>query len=267
MFDMAPVRTAVSGPIRDEGGASETASRVDLLRVLTGLRHLRASTEPGRVFSDLAGVCVPALCDEVVITIEEAGGHRYRIRQPATPRPPATGTSNTVVGQSFSATTPVRRPLTCGNRWSGPGCGGPGADHSHLGTGWWTAIHRDPDLLLAHRVPAHRRRCRTGRGARRTRHRCCAPGTDTGPVDRPGNSQAGRCRAGRGATHRRRYRGADGDASPHHGAGPATAGPGQRPHPPVLAASRGHRPTFRLLTEPPASRTITTAVPQTGRSH
>lgn len=113
MFDMAPVRTAVSGPIRDEGGASETASRVDLLRVLTGLRHLRASTEPGRVFSDLAGVCVPALCDEVVITIEEAGGHRYRIRQPATPRPPATGTSNTVVGQSFSATTPVRRPLTC----------------------------------------------------------------------------------------------------------------------------------------------------------
>src|SRR5690349_15898710 len=91
----------LSGPPRDgrDGGhaagesAVETPSRVDLLRVLTGLRHLPGSTEPGRVFSELAGVCVPALCDEVIITIEEAGGHRYRIRQPATTPAPVAGPS------------------------------------------------------------------------------------------------------------------------------------------------------------------------------
>ena len=36
-------------------------SRVDLLRVLTELRHLAGSTEPGRGFSELAAVSVPAL--------------------------------------------------------------------------------------------------------------------------------------------------------------------------------------------------------------
>src|SRR4029079_1055586 len=56
--------------------------RVDLLRVLTGLRHLTGSTEPGRVFAELAAVCVPALCDDVIVDIEEDGGHRYRIRRP-----------------------------------------------------------------------------------------------------------------------------------------------------------------------------------------
>jgi hypothetical protein len=55
-------------------------SRVDLLRV-TGLRHLAGSTEPGRVFSELAAVSVPALRDEMVIQITEAGTHRYRIRR------------------------------------------------------------------------------------------------------------------------------------------------------------------------------------------
>jgi len=57
-------------------------ARVDLLRVLTGLRHLAGSTEPARVFTELAAVCVPAFCDDIVIDIEEAGGHRYRIRRP-----------------------------------------------------------------------------------------------------------------------------------------------------------------------------------------
>ena len=61
--------------------------RVDLRRVLTGLRHLHGSSEPARVFTDLAAVCVPALCDQMVVDIEEngideAGVHRYRIRQP-----------------------------------------------------------------------------------------------------------------------------------------------------------------------------------------
>ena len=56
--------------------------RVDLWRVLTGLRHLTGSTEPGRVFAELAAVCVPALCDDMTVDIEEDGGHRYRIRRP-----------------------------------------------------------------------------------------------------------------------------------------------------------------------------------------
>ena len=61
--------------------------RVDHRRVLTGLRHLHGSSEPARVFTDLAAVCVPALCDQMVVDIEEngideAGVHRYRIRQP-----------------------------------------------------------------------------------------------------------------------------------------------------------------------------------------
>ena len=87
-----------------DGAAGQPPSRVDLLRVLTGLRHLRASAEPGRVFSELAGVCVPALCDDIVITIEEAGGHRYRIRQPANATPPAATThSNTDAAQAVSA--------------------------------------------------------------------------------------------------------------------------------------------------------------------
>jgi hypothetical protein len=67
-----------------EGSPSGQSGRVDLRRVLSGLRHLTGSTEPGRVFAELAVVCVPALCDEIVIDIEEAGGHRYRIRQPST---------------------------------------------------------------------------------------------------------------------------------------------------------------------------------------
>jgi hypothetical protein len=111
---------ALSGAPRDgttighpaDGTPGQPRSRVDLLRVLTGLRHLRASAEPGRVFSELALVCVPALCDNVVITIEEAGGHRYRIRQPAPPRhqmPP------TMVRRNHSR--PLR-PLARGPRMS-----------------------------------------------------------------------------------------------------------------------------------------------------
>ena len=63
-------------------GAVGGGERVDLGRVLTGLRHLSATGEPARVFTELAGVCVPALCDECVIEIVEQGGHRYRIRRP-----------------------------------------------------------------------------------------------------------------------------------------------------------------------------------------
>ena len=68
----------IPGPVT---GAMHAGERVDLGRVLTGLRHLPAG-EPARVFTELAGVCVPALCDECLIEIVEQGGHRYRIRRP-----------------------------------------------------------------------------------------------------------------------------------------------------------------------------------------
>ena len=59
---------------------TDEPGRVDLLRVLTGLWHLAGSTEPGRVVAEVAAVCVPALCDDVIVDIEEDAGHRYRIR-------------------------------------------------------------------------------------------------------------------------------------------------------------------------------------------
>ena len=68
------------------GGAGVVGTegwRVDLGRVLAGLRHLPGSPEPGRVFSELAAVCVPAFCEEMTIEISEAGMHPYRIRRPA----------------------------------------------------------------------------------------------------------------------------------------------------------------------------------------
>ena len=56
---------------------ADEAPQVDLQRVLTGLRHLVGSAEPGRVFAELAAVCVPALCDEMIVDIEEAGDRRF----------------------------------------------------------------------------------------------------------------------------------------------------------------------------------------------
>ena len=76
---------AFVGPLLTEearGGAPERP-RIDLGPVLTGMRHLPASAEPARVFSELAAVRVPALCDDCVVDLEEDGGHRYRIRRPA----------------------------------------------------------------------------------------------------------------------------------------------------------------------------------------
>jgi hypothetical protein len=69
---------AADGPGHPDG---ITGSRVDLGRVLTGLRHLDASGEPALVFTGLAEVCVPALCDECLIQITEHDHHPYRIRR------------------------------------------------------------------------------------------------------------------------------------------------------------------------------------------
>lgn len=84
--------------------------RIDVIRAVAGLRHIEPSVEPSLVFSNLAAVCVPAMCDEVVIDLTE-NGHGYRIRRPATewtatrtaaqvppePHPPVTLTSDEVV--------------------------------------------------------------------------------------------------------------------------------------------------------------------------
>jgi hypothetical protein len=63
-------------------------SRVDLVKVVGGLRHLDASGEPSRVFAGLAAVCVPELCDECVVWISEQGQHPYRIRRASGAVPP-----------------------------------------------------------------------------------------------------------------------------------------------------------------------------------
>ena len=60
-----------------------STGRIDLLRVTTAVRHLVGSVEPARIFSQLAQVCVPAICDACTIDLVEGAGHHYRIRQPA----------------------------------------------------------------------------------------------------------------------------------------------------------------------------------------
>jgi hypothetical protein len=111
----------VAGPVTGVVGGDDPADvdagrRVDLGRVLTGLRHLSAAVEPARVFTDLAAVCVPALCDECLIEIVEQGGHRYRIRRPG-PGP----------GRAIAATDGMTNPAAndCAGmgerRWSGRG--------------------------------------------------------------------------------------------------------------------------------------------------
>jgi len=60
-----------------------STGRIDLLRVTTAVRHLMGSVEPARIFSQLAQVCVPAICDACTIDLVEGAGHHYRIRQPA----------------------------------------------------------------------------------------------------------------------------------------------------------------------------------------
>ncbi|MEP6562061.1 MAG: hypothetical protein ABJD68_13425, partial [Nakamurella sp.] len=71
--------------------------RIDVAAVVARLRHIDASIEPALVFSQLAEVWVPGVCDEVVIDLAEHD-QVYRIRRPAgtsdLPRPvhvPGTG--------------------------------------------------------------------------------------------------------------------------------------------------------------------------------
>lgn len=74
-----PIWPADSPP-SSMGSAS---GRIDLLWVTTAVRHLVGSVEPARMFSQLAQVCVPAICDACTVDLVEGAGHHYRIRQPA----------------------------------------------------------------------------------------------------------------------------------------------------------------------------------------
>jgi ANTAR domain len=64
------------------GVGSAGTGRIDIPWVTDGLRQLTPSVEPARVFSELAGICVPALADACTIDVDEQCGHRYLIRQP-----------------------------------------------------------------------------------------------------------------------------------------------------------------------------------------
>ena len=83
--------------------------RVDVNAAVTGLRHLEASPEPALVFSHLAAIGVPAVCDDIVIDLVE-NGHGYRIRQPAAA--PSTVPETVQPIPPSRPTGPVRGPHT-----------------------------------------------------------------------------------------------------------------------------------------------------------
>ena len=78
---VADVQSTRPGDSQPAGLTS--TGRIDLLGVTTAVRHLMGSVEPARIFSQLAQVCVPAICDACTINLVEGAGHHYRIRQPA----------------------------------------------------------------------------------------------------------------------------------------------------------------------------------------
>ncbi len=88
--------------------------RIDVGRAAAGLRHIDPSAEPAMVFSHLAAVCVPAVCDEIIIDLVE-NGHGYRIRRPAadptaarTPRSASGDALRSVLRSGDSVTVAVR---------------------------------------------------------------------------------------------------------------------------------------------------------------
>jgi hypothetical protein len=90
-MDVFATRPAVTERL-DMGGATRArglplisnapAARIDVATVVARLRHIDASAEPALVFSQLAEIWVPGVCDEVVIDLVE-NEQVYRIRRPA----------------------------------------------------------------------------------------------------------------------------------------------------------------------------------------
>jgi len=115
---------------RGDGLVPENVSaRVDVVRAVTGLRHIEPSTEPALVFTHFAAVCVPAVCDSIVIEMVE-DGHGYRIVQPAQHGPvgptmppsgvPTTGTDGPVFGPGrFTLTIPSAADPVAGQPFMG----------------------------------------------------------------------------------------------------------------------------------------------------
>jgi hypothetical protein len=75
--------------------------RIDVVRAVAGLRHIDPSAEPAMVFSHLAAVCVPAVCDDMVIDVVE-NGQAYRIRRPAADRQDSSRPSPALAGSVAS---------------------------------------------------------------------------------------------------------------------------------------------------------------------
>lgn len=110
-------------------------TRVQLDRVLRGLRHLEGSYEPARVFAGLVQVCVPALCDECLIEVAEEGARPYRIRRvrpglaplvTADEEPPPEPAGRTGTGEETDAlgvTVEVEGPWVRARFASSPGAG------------------------------------------------------------------------------------------------------------------------------------------------
>jgi hypothetical protein len=73
--DLADTASPVAG--------GPTTGRIDLPRVTAAVRLLTGSMEPARLFSQMAQVCVPAICDSCTVDLVEATGHHYRARKQA----------------------------------------------------------------------------------------------------------------------------------------------------------------------------------------
>ena len=224
-------------PVR-RGDGDPSQGRVDLRRVLTGLRHLSAAAEPVRVFTELAAVCVPALCDECLIQIVEHGRRPYRIRRTW---PDMTGTRPSLTDEAFIVVTQGRGTPLDGCRTGGavvetterdvlarftnPLGGGPDY-HGVLVCRWAGGHAADASdaalvgVLTEHAVAlVHRERT-------------------TGTVDDPRRGPEHRVRSDRRPAGGRRIRHPDRPAPPDPSPGPAAAASGQRAHP---SSGPGHR--------------------------
>jgi hypothetical protein len=177
MRDTSDFHSGVGGALPGLDRLCERAgiagSRVDLDRVLAGLRHLDSSSEPVRVFTGPAGVCVPGLCDEFSSRSPSGAGActgsavsapahhpaRTRSRKRCSPRRPGRGPVRVADrwcvgrGRRPPGDRPVRQPargaglphevLVC--RWTGT----PGT----MRTPAWSGTHRHVAALVTASEP------------------------------------------------------------------------------------------------------------------